>query len=47
MNRRERRCAEHLDEAVNWRGKGCRLCPKRKPKTRKATEPSDQTEMEY
>lgn len=36
------RCAEHLDEAVSWRGKGCRLCPK----TRKATEPRDQTEME-
>ena len=23
------RCAEHLDEPVTFRGKGCRLCPKR------------------
>jgi hypothetical protein len=30
------RCAEHLDQPVNWRGKGCPLCPKGKPKTRKA-----------
>ena len=35
------RCREHLDEAVSWRGTGCRLCPKRQPKIRKAKRPSD------
>jgi hypothetical protein len=40
------RCREHLDQVVSWRGTGCRLCPKRKPKIRKASRSSD-NETEY
>ena len=39
-------CRVHHDEPVNFRGRGCRRCPTRKANKRKATEPSDDYEME-
>ena len=41
------RCREHPGESVTWRGKGCTRCPTRKSNKRKASRPSDYTEMEY
>ena len=40
------RCRDHHDQPVNFRGKGCPRCPTRKANKRKASEPSDYTEME-
>jgi hypothetical protein len=40
------RCREHIDQPVNWRGKGCTRCAA-DLKPRKATQPSDDYEMEY
>lgn|GEM_PF-1180728 len=40
------RCRDHHDQPVNFRGKGCPSCPTRTRKSRKASEPSDYTEME-
>jgi hypothetical protein len=39
-------CRDHHSEAVNFRGKGCKLCPTRKTNERKAFGRSDYTEME-
>jgi len=40
-------CRDHHSQPVTFRGKGCKLCPTRKAKPRKATEPRDQTERQY
>jgi hypothetical protein len=40
------RCRDHHEQPVNFRGKGRPRCPTRKRKSRKASEPSDYTEME-
>jgi hypothetical protein len=36
-------CKEHLDVAVNWKGKGCRKCDARKQKQKKKVEEEDNT----
>jgi hypothetical protein len=41
------RCREHPGEPVTWKGSGCPRCPRRKANKRKASQPSDYTEMEY
>ena len=41
-------CRDHHGQPVRFpSGKGCTLCPKRKPKPRKASEPRDQPERNY
>ena len=40
-------CRDHHGQPVTFRGKGCKLCPKRKPKERTAIEPRDQPERQY
>jgi hypothetical protein len=40
-------CRDHHSQPVNFRGKGCHLCPTRKTNKRKAFGRSDYTELEY
>ena len=39
-------CRDHHDQQVTFKGKGCPRCPTRKANKRKASQPSDYTEME-
>jgi pyruvate/2-oxoacid:ferredoxin oxidoreductase beta subunit len=40
------RCREHPGEPVTWKGTGCPRCPTRTANKRKASQPSDDNEME-